>query len=219
MKLYTESSSTVKNTFTLNIELSVVFVLSFLLMINPVQAQDERYYDEDVWAPLLDSLKTVNKNKVSESGDRVELAANIALLYYPKLKTNRIKIKYKKNVQHPITASWSFWNIFKIRRWHTYVLLIKPNSFIDRISLNKQVGLVGHEMAHFAYYKKRPSIAMAWWGLKYVTSRKFRYAFERGADQTAIDQGLGWQLLDMSIYMRRFEVQQYMRQSGKYQSQ
>jgi len=168
-------------------------------------------YSLDEFQNKVDSLREVNQHKVRPEEDPVELATQLALLYYPELKGHKIKIKYKKNVQYPITASWAFGNIFKFRRGHTYVLLLSENSFVNRVSLNKQVGVIGHEMAHFVYYKKRPSIAMLWWGIKYITSNKFRYTFEKEADRSTIDHGLGYQLLDISFYMSRSEVLEYMK--------
>lgn len=96
------------------------------------------------------------------------------------------------------------------------VLLIKPGSFVDRISLNKRVALIAHEMAHFVYYKERPAFGMIPWAIKYMLSKKFRRKFERGADFTAIDHGLGWQYLDMSIYLSNAEVTDYIKATGIY---
>lgn len=191
-----------------------VLIVLIGLMSNLLYAQTDvisrDYYLEKEFIGLLDSLREINNHKVTETGTVTELAAQIALQHYPKLRRHKIKIKYKKSVQYPITASWSFWNIFKPRPWHTYVLLIRPNSFVDRISLNKRVALIAHEMAHFEYYKKRPSIGMLWWGFKYISSDKFRYRFEREADFTVVDRGLGKQMLDMSIYTNTYEIRNYI---------
>ena len=190
-----------------------------VLMLVYGTSQGQRVIDtdftEEAYGQLLDSLRVVNRHKVTELDNRVELATQLALLHYPELQKHRIKIKYKASVRHPITASWSFWNVFKLRRWHTYVVLIKPGTFVDRVSLNRAVGVIGHEMAHFAYYRKRPSIAMLWWGFKYIASRKFRYRFEREADYAAIDHGLGYQLLQISFYIGQNEVRQYMMKNNE----
>jgi len=50
--------------------------------------------------------------------------------------------------------------------------------------------------------------------IKYLTSKKYHYSFERGADTTAIARGLGWQLLDMGIYMRKDEIRDLMEKKG-----
>ena len=59
---------------------------------------------------------------------------------------------------------------------------------------------------------------MGLWGIKYITSKKFRYRFEKDADRATIDHGLGWQLLNISFYMNREEVREYMEQKGYMES-
>ena len=174
------------------------------------------YYDEEIHRDQLDSLRTINHYSVQEKGDPLELALNIALSHYPEIKGHKFKIKYKKNVRHPVTASWAIGNIFKRRKNHTYVLLLSENVFVKRLPLNRQVGVLGHELAHFKYYSERPSIAMLWWAVKYVTSKKFHRKFERDADKTTIEHGLGSQLLGVVFYMDRSEVRDYMDELGTY---
>lgn len=183
-------------------------IVGFSILSNSLSAQAviNRDFKYDEYRGFIDSLRTTNNHKITEINNSLELGAQLALLHYPELKGNKIKIRYKNNVRYPITASWSFWNFFKLKKNHTYVLLIKPGTFVDHVSLNKQVGIVGHEMAHFEYYKKHPAIHMIWWGVKYVTSKKFRFSFERDADRTAIQKGLGYQLLQLSFYITRNEV-------------
>lgn len=166
----------------------------------------DKNFEYEEYHPLIDSLRAHNKHKITEIENSLELGGQLALLHYPELKGNKIKIKYKSNVKYPITASWSFWNFFKLKKNHTYILLIKRGTFVDNVNLNKQVGIVGHEMAHFEYYKQYPAIHMIWWGIKYSTSKKFRFNFEREADKTAILKGLGYQLIQLSFYINRTEV-------------
>ncbi len=197
------------------VRIFLFFILFFVL--GQIKALCQvKYYQEEVYAPKLEELRVRNGYRVSPMGDPLELAVNIALKHYPELERHKIKIKYKKNVRHPITASWAFGNIFKSRKKHTYILLIRSDTFIKRISLNNQVGVFGHEMAHFLYYSQRPAIHMLWWAVKYVTSKKFHREFERQADRTAIDHGLGYQLLGMAFYLKRREVEEYMKKSGAY---
>ncbi len=196
----------------------ILVLLLYVCILPTLQAQilPQRSFQAQDYKPKIDSLRSIFGQKVKPVGDQLELAAYLALAYYPSLKHHKIKIRYKKNVKFPITASWSFWNIFKFRKHHTYILLLKTDSFVERLTLNQQVGVIGHEMAHFAYYKRIPSIAMAWWGLKYTLSDRYRYSFEKDADRTAITQGLGWQLLSISFYLNSKEVKDNMEKSGLY---
>lgn len=188
----------------------------FLLFVSTSLLCQHMYYDEIEYRDQLDSLRKINDFSVQEKGDPLELAVNIALSHYPELQGHRFKIKYKKNVKHPVTASWAFGNIFKRRKNHTYVLLLSENVFLKRLPLNGQVGVFGHEMAHFKYYSEKPSIHMLWWGIKYVTSKKYHRKFERDADRTTIEHGLGHQLLPVVFYLDRREVKQYMDELGIY---
>ncbi|TRX61815.1 hypothetical protein FNH22_03280 [Fulvivirga sp. M361] len=197
------------------------FILSFAVVMTGGleligQPDNIKYYDKETFGPKLDTLRLLNGNAVTPQGDPLELAVNIALQHYPELKGRDIRIKYKKNVRHPITASWAAGNVFRSRKKHKYVLLIASNAFIKHISLNDQVGVFGHEMAHFKYYSEHPSIHMLWWAAKYLTSKKFHYEFEREADRTAIDHGLGHQLLGIAFYLKRSEIEDYMKKSGAF---
>ena len=182
-------------------------------------ANERLMYRQPDFADALDSLRKAGNYRVLPAGDPLEVSAYIALSHYPELNGHTIKIKYKKNVRHPVTASWSFGNLFRLRKHHVYVLLLSAESFVNRLDLNRQVGVIGHEMAHFAYYKQRSAPGMAWWGIKYITSKKFRYQFEKDADRTTVDHGLGWQLLHVSFYLSRDEVRDYMKQKGYKTSQ
>ncbi|MEQ9425043.1 MAG: hypothetical protein RJQ09_11530 [Cyclobacteriaceae bacterium] len=189
----------------------------FISVINLAGAQNIiEHFDASTPDYTLEELRKKFPNQIKKSGSELEHATLIALHYYPKLRTNKIKIKHKKNVKHPITASYSFWNAFKIRRWHKYVLLIKKGSFVDGLDLNAKVGLIGHEMAHFEYYKNRPAICMIPWGIRYVVSRKFRYSFERDADKTTIEKGLGWQLMQIAFYTSREKIRELMNENPIY---
>ncbi len=187
-----------------------VFMLIGNILFIFGQTSPKTSYTIERYKSSIDSLRKRYQNRIVPKNDTLALASYLALGHYPSLQNHKIKIRYKKKVKYPITASWSFWNIFKLRKNHTYILLIKPGSFVERLNLNQQVGVIGHEMAHFAYYRRRPSIAMAWWGLRYTLSNKFRYQFEKDADRSAINQGLGWQLLDISFYLNSLEVKNHM---------
>ena len=194
----------------------LLFVVMFFAVGRSMVFCQVKYYEKEVYAPKLNELRNLNHHRVSPEGDPLELAVNIALQHFPELKEHKIKIKYKNKVRHPITASWAFGNIFRSRKKHTYILLISSDAFVKRISLNNQVGVFGHEMAHFLYYSERPTIHMLWWAIKYVTSKKFHREFERQADRTAIDHGLGHQLLGITFYLKRREVEEYMKKTGAY---
>lgn len=198
--------------------LVLAFFMGFSSFYSAHAQKIYKTFEMDKFTPFQDSLRRQYRCSVSPEGSDLELAALIALNYYPELKDSRFKIKHKENVRHPITASYSFWNVFKSRKRHTYILLIKKGSFVDRIDLNGKVGIIAHEMAHFAYYRNRPTVGMLPWGFRYVTSKKFRYSFERDADKTVINRGLGWQLLEIAFYHKPEEIRSYMNAMEQYRS-
>ena len=206
--------------FTIKKPIPGLLVFIIVLTTSNLSGQTNRklIYRQSDFDNKTDSLRSTANNLVLPAGDRLEVATYLAVSHYPELAGHKIKIKYKKNVQYPITASWSFWNIFKFRKHHTYVLLLSPDAFVKRLDLNGKVGVIGHEMAHFAYYRKRSGLGMGWWGIKYSISKKFRFQFEKDADRATIDHGLGWQLLDVSFYMNKAEVKAYMEQRGYLES-
>jgi len=163
----------------------------------------------------LDSLRnTIGKGFEFIGDNGIELATYLAIKYFPELEDNRIKVIYKNHNRAPIIATIDIWNFLRKRNKRIYKIIVKNNSFVERISLNRQVGLVGHEMSHFSFYQSKRSGGLLLVAIKYLTSKKYHYSFERGADTTAINRGLGWQILDMGIYMRRDEILDLMEKKG-----
>jgi len=163
----------------------------------------------------LDSLRNTIGKRFEFIGDNsIELATYLAIKYFPELKDNRIKVIYKDHNRAPIIATIDVWNFLRKRNKRIYKIIVKNNSFVERISLNQQVGLVGHEMSHFSFYQSKSSGGLFLVVIKYLTSKKYHYSFERGADTTAIAHGLGWQILDMGIYMRKDEILDLMEKKG-----
>lgn len=186
----------------------ILLLVTLLLGVSTSQAQEvEKIYSGSF---NEEAINRENGAMVTPSDDDLTLATDLALRHYPELQGHKIKIVYRPGANYPITAGYPFGNIFRLRKNHVYTIIVHPNTFVKRISLNKRVGVIGHEMAHFVYYKKRPPVAMIWWGLQYVVSKKFRYKFESDADYAAIDHGLGLQLLDLSMYINTEQVRQYM---------
>jgi len=206
-----------QNVYTRCFRILILILMVSLMPITVYSQKVQRMFSFDKNRKALEALRDQFEGKVKPAGSKLELATLLALKYYPELKHNTIKIKFKQNVRHPITASYSFWNLFKVRKRHTYILLIKPGSFVERIDLNGQVGIIGHELAHFSYYRNRPSIGMVSWGFKYITSKRFRRRFERNADKLTIQKGLGWQLMEVAYYTSRQEIRERMRSIDIYQ--
>ena len=73
-------------------------------------------------------------------------------------------------------------------------LLLKNQPF------NAQIGIIGHELAHTAYYLNRSFLGIAGNALCQLTD--CRITFERATDRRLIDYGLGWQRFDHAAFVR-----------------
>jgi hypothetical protein len=111
----------------------------------------------------------------------------------------------------PVEASFGIFNFMKRRRNKVYKILIQENSFMERLSLNKQVAAIGHEMAHFIQYEKRKYFGTLFTLLQYVISDKYRIRFEKQADQLAVEHFLGPYMLDFAFYSSDEEIREFMK--------
>ena len=197
------------------ITLIVPLALLFNLRAQPVSPFSKSHTYNNSEYNKLDSLRnTIGKGFEFIGDNGIELATYLAIKYFPELEGSRIKVIYKDHNRAPIIATIDVWNCLRKRNKRIYKIIVKNNSFVERISLNRQVGLVGHEMSHFSFYQSKSSGGLLLVAIKYLTSQKYHYSFERGADTTAIARGLGWQILDIGIYMRRDEILDLMEKKG-----
>ena len=73
-------------------------------------------------------------------------------------------------------------------------LLLKNQPF------NAQIGILGHELAHTAYYLDRSFLGILSDALCQLSD--CRIDFERATDRRLIEHGLGWQRLDHATFVR-----------------
>jgi len=173
------------------------------------------YYEASVYEPQLDSLRALyGKNLSFKFKKKLELATLLALSHYPELQQRKVKIVIRDVNGEPVEASFSPFNFIKPRKKKVYKIIIQEGSFMERLSLNKQVAALGHEMAHFVQYEQRGYMGTLFTLLGYVMSDKKRIRFEKAADKMAIDHGLGPQLLDFAFYTSDQEIKQYMDAQG-----
>lgn len=169
-------------------------------------------YLEKDWAPKLDSLRaTFGENVSFKNKKGMELATLLAISHYPELQHRKVKIIIKNMKGAPVEASFGVFNFVKPRRNKVYKILIQENSFMERLSLNKQVAALGHEMAHFVQYEQRKYFGTLVTLLQYVISDKYRLRFEKKADELAVNHGLGPHMLDFAFYSSDTEIRTYMK--------
>lgn len=200
-------------------ELKQLFVLSGLfplltfLLVTSASASEVshplRAFDEKEQTQNLDYLKEkFGNNKTLPEG--FELQALLALSHFPEL--HDIKIRFILGDVNIPLSSRPYWrsmlNSSKNRIYHIIIdefleggkkgsreaLLLKNQPF------NAQIGIIGHELSHTAYYLDRSFFGIAKDALCQLGD--CRIAFERNTDLRLIAHGLGWQRYDHSVFVR-----------------
>jgi hypothetical protein len=158
------------------------------------------------FSPLQDSLKNLYGNYKSFI-PKLELQALIALSHYPEL--NHVKIIFKQKKLNSTMAAKPT-NISALRRIGKRTYLVHLNDYpksvnipFDSASFSAQVGVLGHELAHIAYYEKTSSWKLLGLAFKYL-NKKFRIKFERDTDKRTINHNLGWQLYAFKLHVRNY---------------
>lgn len=105
-----------------------------------------------------------------------------------------------------MAARPSIWFLFQKRDNRKYKIIVNSDSInkapriIQNMSLNMQVGVIGHEFAHITDYQTMNSLQIIKFGFSYLFKNQ-RKAIEHRTDSIAIAQGLGWQIYDFSSYI------------------
>lgn len=193
-------------------QFSIVLVLIASICFQSFgQKSFPKVYTEPEWRPKIDSLRAaVGKNVSFKNKKDMELATLLAIAHYPELQDRKVKIIIRNVKGAPVEASFGVFNFIKPRRKKVYKIIIQENSFMERLSLNKQVAALGHEMAHFIQYERKKYFGTLFSLFQYVVSNKYRIKFEKRADEIAVNHLLGPQMLDFSFYSSDQEIRTYM---------
>ena len=74
---------------------------------------------------------------------------------------------------------------------------------LKNLSLNAQIGVLGHELAHVADMKSFSFWRVVGHGIRYTLSKPYGDRFEFGTDRIAIEHGFGLPLYCWSAEVRR----------------
>lgn len=151
-------------------------------------------------------LKKYGKNKTLPQG--FEWAALNALSHYPELKEVPVEFILQE-AWIPLSSRPSPLTLIFPWQRRKYLVVISTKSIdtlepilLKNLPFNEQVGVLGHELAHTVYYLDKSAWRMAGIAMQYLQP-SFRKKFERETDQRAIQHGLGYQLYDYAIFVRR----------------
>ena len=76
---------------------------------------------------------------------------------------------------------------------------------LKNLPFSAQVAIIGHELAHTSCYRGMSSVQVLRTGGSYPFPG-FRAEFEKSTDRRTIECGLGWQLLEYSVFVRDIPV-------------
>ena len=152
-------------------------------------------------AQNIDSLQSsFGQNKIIISEYRLPIL--IALSHYPELIN--IKIIFKSvNIESTGKTTIAFPSILT-KSNRKYIIYINDNKeqtgfLFKDLSLNEQIAVIGHELAHVLDFSKRSFIGMITWGSNYLNHEK-RIKIERETDQATITHGLKNELYEWSNF-------------------
>ncbi|MFK7865419.1 MAG: hypothetical protein AB8B95_14475 [Pseudohongiellaceae bacterium] len=163
-------------------------------------------------AQLDDLSKEFGRNKKLPPG--YELQTLIALSHYPELVD--IKIEFiVDDVGIPLSSRPYWGSMLRSAKKRTYLVVIDKQLEGPRAALllrnqpfNAQIGIIGHELSHTAYYLQRSFIGIIQDALCQLSQCKIQ--FERATDRRLIEHGLGWQRLAHASFVRaRLQGPQY----------
>ena len=176
-------------------------MLSFLIFIrlSVMQAQENpKWYHFETEVKKMDVLKSeFGKNKKLPAG--FELQALIALSYYPELRDEHVVFVQKK-AAIPYASRpgiFSLLNPFSKKKYRVIISTktnaLRTPTLLENLDFNAQIGALGHELAHTAYYYKTRKLKILVNGIQYL-DRSFEGKFEKMTDRIAIGHGLGTQI-------------------------
>lgn len=195
--------------------LTTVFLFTFLFghsqiprkIFNPDNMPDD-YFRE---------LKKEFGNK-KQFPRQFEKQILIALSYYSELKNTAILFRIRaRHTGLNTRATWS--GVFEPPGKRQFVITISDSTenmlmplMFKNLSFNAQVGVMGHELAHAAYFLAMTTGQIIAHVIKNVSAR-YIDRFEYNTDAICIAHGLGYQLLEYSSYVRKKMDREYWRGS------
>ncbi|SFG07355.1 MULTISPECIES: hypothetical protein [Salegentibacter] len=142
-----------------------------------------------------DTLKFENKIVP----DEIWRETYVALSHYPELRDTPIEFKFKKKIQKSfMQAQPKVSGLLKNKKNRSYFVMISEHIKIEdevfdvkNVPSEVLIGWIGHELGHIMDYRERSAANMVWFGIKYLTSKRYIQEAERAADTYAVNHGLG----------------------------
>lgn len=194
-------------------------IITFLLLAAVLSLKGqvpERYRGlHQAYRPAEDSLHLealraeFGQHKVIPQN--LELPILIALAHYPELKEVPIHfVLREQKIAHSTRPD--YYSLFNKKRKRRYVVFISTEVAEDIVETttwslpyNARIGVMGHELAHIAWYHQRNAFQLIGAGIAYMFPR-YRERFEQETDQRTLDHHLAFQLLAWSRAVHRIHI-------------
>lgn len=177
----------------------IFFVATNVCAQHPIELFQKESFDIDTYSDW-----SLNKT-IPES---IRASVLTALSYYPELRDSRVVFRLKKR-KTPLTSRPRISSIFRKKKNRTYVITISIKSnerlepiLFQNLPYNAQIGVIGHELGHIVEYNSKHSFQILGLSFK-ILNPKFVNSFEFNTDRVAIEHGLGYQLKDWSVFVRK----------------
>jgi len=177
----------------------IFFIATYACAQIPVELFQKENFD-------IDGYSDWSLNKTIPTSIRAQVLT--ALSYYPELKELKVVFRLKKR-KTPLTSRPRISSIFRRNKNRTYVITISTKSnerlepiLFQNLPYNAQIGVIGHELGHIVEYNSKRSFQILGLSFK-ILSPKFVNSFEFNTDRVAIEHGLGYQLKDWSVFVRK----------------
>lgn len=139
-----------------------------------------------------------------------ELQCLLALSHYPELKEVPIRFVIQP-AKLQLSARPDPWTLLIPWEKRVYLVIISNDTgrendpiLLPKVPFNEQVGIIGHELGHIAFYLDKKATYFVGLGINYsFRFNQFAPGFERTTDKSAIAHGLGYQLYDFSFFVRK----------------
>lgn len=136
---------------------------------------------------------------------RVKRIFQEVLENYPRLKKRKIILRQRAMPKTTMRAQPKMRSFFS--KQTIYEVELSNNADLDHVVKIKDVpddvlkGWFAHELGHVMDYLDKGFFGMIWFGIKYVTSKKFRIRTEHEADKIAIKHGMTEDILKTKRYI------------------
>ena len=182
---------------------SILFTATGIAQLRaPVKDITERLNNE-----YLHNKKVFGVNKLMPAEYEKQILA--ALSYFPELRETKITFTLVKGNSGVIETRPEWLSVFRNGRHRAYLVFIGDSSakytppFKFRDSpVNGQVGIIGHELTHILYFSRKNTFGLLNTGIAHI-STSYMDNFENKTDSVCIERGLGFQLIDWNIYLRK----------------